>query len=90
MPFDLVDRLTLRPREVARATGISLRTVQSMIDTGELSSMKVRGCVVVAAQDLLRFLEASRRDKQPRHDAGSLAERARAVIDAACKRRARV
>ena len=34
--LDLVDRLTLRPREVARVTGFSLLTVHKWIDSGEL------------------------------------------------------
>jgi excisionase family DNA binding protein len=60
VPVDVADRLTLRPREVARATGFGLRTVERWIATGRLSSIRVEEGVAVALQDLLRFLEENR------------------------------
>lgn len=80
IPLDLVDRLTLRPREVARVTGFSLLTVRKWIDSGELEVIQVPGGLAVSLADLLRFLEQHKVARQRRKSA-SLADRARALLD---------
>jgi hypothetical protein len=85
IPFDLLDRLTLRPREVAHATGLSLRLIEDLIAKGNLPARKVRGVVVVPVLSLLRFLEdqpSAARGRLPNEDA-PLTVRARALIDGA-------
>jgi excisionase family DNA binding protein len=79
LPIDVADRLTLRPREVARATGFGLRTVERWIAAGRLPAIRVDEGVAVALQDLLRFLEENR--AVPTQSAPtSLKDRARLVI----------
>jgi hypothetical protein len=39
IPVEFVDRLTLRPREVARLTGFSRRTVERWLAFGELAQL---------------------------------------------------
>ena len=56
--LELVDRLTLRPAEVARVTGIALRTVRQWIATERLPACKIDNLVLVPVLDLLRFLDA--------------------------------
>ena len=78
--LELVDRLTLRPREVARTTGFSHRTVEGWIASGALPAVKIGAAVAVPVADLLRFLEDHRIEAcgaQPR----SLSERARQAIE---------
>ncbi len=78
--LELVDRLTLRPREVARSTGFSLRTVEGWIASGSLPAVKIGAAVAVPVADLLRFLENHRlraESSQPR----SVAEQARSLIE---------
>jgi excisionase family DNA binding protein len=60
--IELLDRLTLRPREVAHTTGASLRTVETWIADGILRAVRVRGVVFVPLQDLLAFLEEHREE----------------------------
>ncbi len=59
IPLDLVDRLSLRPREVARSLGVSLRKVRSLIESGRLPACRVDEAVVVPVAAILRFLEAN-------------------------------
>ncbi len=60
VPVEVADRLTLRPREVARATGFGLRTVERWIATGRLPAIRLDEGVAVALHDLLRFFEENR------------------------------
>ncbi len=78
--LELVDRLTLRPREVARTTGFSHRTVEGWIASGSLPAIKIGAAFAISVADLLRFLENHRIDVvhgEPR----SLSERARQEIE---------
>ena len=59
IPLDLVDRLSLRPGEVARALGIKPRNVRSLIESGRLPASRVDRAVVVPVASILRFLEAN-------------------------------
>ncbi len=59
IPLDLVDRLGLRPREIARTLGLSLRKVRSLIESGRLPASRVDNSVVVPLLEILRFLEAN-------------------------------
>ncbi len=59
IPLDLVDRLSLRPREVARSLGVSLRKVRSLIESGRLPACRVDEAVVVPVAAIIRFLEAN-------------------------------
>ena len=62
LPLELVDRLSLRPGEVAKGTGFSTSKVNEWIATGRLPSVKIDGSVTVLMVDLLGFLEDHRRD----------------------------
>jgi excisionase family DNA binding protein len=53
-------RLTLRMREVAAQTGVSLSTVKNWCATGQLPSVRIGGVVLVKPQDLAEFLDAHR------------------------------
>ena len=59
IPLDLVDRLTLRPHETARALGVSPRKVRGLIESGRLPASRVDNAVVVPVLEILRFLEAN-------------------------------
>jgi len=78
--IELVDRLTLRPGEVARVTGVALRTVREWIAKERLAACKIDNLVLVPVLDLLRFLDA-----HPylgsRPQEGSLRDRAAAFIE---------
>jgi len=83
--IELLDRLTLRPREVARATGASLRTVETWIADRILRAVRVRGMVLVPLQDLLAFLEDHREDARVAPPS-SLRDRAAREIDRSSRR----
>lgn len=53
-------RLTLRMREVAALTGVSLTTVKGWCGTGVLPAVRVGGVVLVKPSDLEEFLDAHR------------------------------
>lgn len=53
-------RLTLRMREVAEQTGVSLTTVKGWCAGGELPSVRVGGVVLVKPADLEDFLDRHR------------------------------
>ena len=61
VPLDCVDRLSLRPREVAQVTGFSRSKVDDWIASGRLPSVRVDSCVSVLVSDLISFLEQHRR-----------------------------
>ena len=85
LPVDVANRLTLRPREVASATGFGLRKVQCWIAAGRLPAIRVDGSVAIALQDLLRFLEENRAvatKSAPR----KLKDRARLLIEEGSRR----
>jgi excisionase family DNA binding protein len=54
-----IDPLTMsfRPPQVARVTDLGLRTVETLISTGKLRSMRIGRCRVVRRKDLEDFLE---------------------------------
>ena len=80
VPVEVADRLTLRPREVAQATGFGLRTVERWIATGRLPAIRVDEGVAVALHDLLRFLEENRA-VPTRRIPTSLKDRAQLLIE---------
>ncbi len=53
-------RLTLRMREVAQLTGVSLTTVKGWCSSGRLTSVRIEGVVLVKPSDLEAFLDAHR------------------------------
>ena len=61
LPLETLDRLSLRPREVARGTGFSSAKISDWIADGRLPSVKIDGSVAVLMVDLLNFLERHRR-----------------------------
>lgn len=78
----LLDRIALRPREVAGALGVGLRKVEDWIASGRLGARKPdEGVVVVPLHELLAFLDDH--PYAPRRAGGGLQERARRLIDAA-------
>ena len=56
LPPPLRDRVTLRPREVAQITGLSVKTVHDLVNEGVLRRIKIRGCVLVPVEDVKRML----------------------------------
>lgn len=56
LPPHLRDRVTLRPREVAQITGLSVKTVHDLVNEGVLRRIKIRGCVLVPVEDVKRML----------------------------------
>ncbi|OBB53122.1 helix-turn-helix domain-containing protein [Mycolicibacterium fortuitum] len=54
----LLRKVGYRPREVAAATGISLRTIQRRIAEGELVAHRCGGVVLVYPRDLQAWLDA--------------------------------
>ena len=69
LPLQTLDRLGLRPGEVARGTGFSASKVDEWIAAGRLPSVKIDGSVTVLMVDLLEFLEGHRRAGVPRSTA---------------------
>lgn len=53
-------RLTLRMKEVAAQTGVSLGTVKNWCASGVLTSVRIGGVVLVKPADLDAFLDAHR------------------------------
>jgi excisionase family DNA binding protein len=53
-------RLTLRMREVAALTGVSLALVKTWCAAGDLPTVRIGGVVLVKPKDLEDFLEAHR------------------------------
>ena len=53
-------RLTLRMREVAAQTGVSLTTVKGWCASGELPSCRIGSVVLIKPDDLTAFLDAHR------------------------------
>jgi len=53
------DKQYLRAPEIARLTGMSIRTIRRWIDDGTLPSTKVGGARLVAKADLDRVLSPS-------------------------------
>jgi excisionase family DNA binding protein len=67
LPPHLRDRVTLRPREVAQITGLSVKTVHDLVNEGVLRRMKIRGSVLVPVEDVKRMLsEAAGGHAEPR------------------------
>lgn len=60
MSTDREKRLTLRMKEVAAQTGVSLTTVKGWCATGALTSVRIGGVVLVKPDDLEAFLDAHR------------------------------
>ena len=60
MTADREQRLTLRMREVASQTGVSLTTVKGWCSSGALTSVRIGGVVLVKPEDLTAFLDAHR------------------------------
>lgn len=79
LELELLDRLALRPREVAHALGVSHRTVEGWIASGQLAASKPERAVLVSLPDLLAFLDAHR--LAPRSAAEALADRAQRFLD---------
>ena len=84
IPLDCADRLALRPREVARAIGFSLSTVEGWIRAGRLPAVQPdpKGGITVLVPDLVEFLEANYRRVRP-CESSSVEQRAKALIDGA-------
>jgi len=75
----VVDRIALRPKEIASTLGVALRTVEGWIAEGSLPAAKRGRVVMVALVDLLRFLEENQvqpRTRNPRN----LQEKAASLI----------
>lgn len=87
LPLEVIDRISLRPFEVARAIGVSPRKVTEWIASGRLPALKPDGVVLVALQDLLAFLESH--PYVPRQPARPLPERARAFLSSPRRRASR-
>ncbi len=67
LPPHLRDRVTLRPREVAQITGLSVKTVYDLINEGVLRRIKIRGSVLIPVEDVKRMLsEADGKPAEPR------------------------
>jgi len=67
LPPHLRDRVTLRPREVAQITGLSVKTVHDLVNEGVLRRMKIRGSVLIPVEDVKRMLsEADGKPAEPR------------------------
>jgi excisionase family DNA binding protein len=67
LPPHLRDRVTLRPREVAQITGLSVKTVHDLVNEGVLRRMKIRGAVLIPVEDVKRMLsEAAGGHPEPR------------------------
>ena len=82
LSLELLDRIALRPREVAGALGVGLRKIEDWIASGRLGARKPdEGVVVVPLHELLAFLDDH--PYVPSGTRGSLRERARRLIDAA-------
>lgn len=81
MPVDVVDRLSWRPREVARITGLSARKVEQLIASGRLGHSKIDGAVLVPVVDVLRLLEDHRREISPKREDLSRSERVRQFLE---------
>ena len=61
LPVDsLVGRLTLRVDEVAKAVGVSVRTVQGWVSNGRLTASKPDRVLLIPLADVLRLLEETR------------------------------
>ena len=50
-------RPTLRPREVAELSGLSIKTVRRLIEDGTLRSRKIGRAVLVLTPDVISLLE---------------------------------
>lgn len=82
LPLELLDRIALRPREVAGALGVGLRKVEDWIASGRLGARKPdEGVVVVPLHELLAFLDDH--PYAPRESGGSVSEQARRLIESA-------
>lgn len=55
-PLRLADRLALRPREAAKALGLSERTFRSLLP--KLPHVRTGGAVLIPVEPLRRWLEA--------------------------------
>ena len=56
LPPHLRDRVTLRPREVAQITGLSVKTVHDLANEGVLRRTKIRGSVLIPVDDVKQML----------------------------------
>ena len=59
LPPHLRDRVTLRPREVAQITGLSVKTMHDLVNEGVLRRMKIRGSVLIPVEDVKRMLSVA-------------------------------
>jgi excisionase family DNA binding protein len=60
LPTRFRDRVTLRPREVAAITGLSVKTVNDLMNQGVLRRIKVGGSVLVLVEDVEEMLSGER------------------------------
>jgi excisionase family DNA binding protein len=52
----MIERLSYRIADAAKATGLSTRTIWRLISRGELRTVKVGGSTVIRADDLRAYL----------------------------------
>ena len=52
LPLRFRDRVTLRPREVAQITGLSVKTVHDLLNKGALRRIKIRESVLIPVADV--------------------------------------
>jgi len=64
-PLPYQDRLLLRPREVAAATGLSRSMVYELIGRGELPSIRVGKSVRVPVADLQQWIRDQAVQQRP-------------------------
>lgn len=55
---DLADRITLRPRDAARALGISERTLRDLLGSGAIAHMRLKRAILIPRADLEAFVAA--------------------------------
>jgi excisionase family DNA binding protein len=65
-PLNLADRMALRPKEVARALGLSERTVRQILP--ELPTVRVGSVVLVPKEMLERWLQEQAETQEGRID----------------------
>lgn len=54
------DRLAYRPQEAAEAMGVSKKTIEAVMERGELRGRRIGRCVVILAKDLEAWAEGLR------------------------------
>jgi excisionase family DNA binding protein len=61
-----VDRIGLRPREIAQTLGVAPRTVENWIESGRLRAVKVGRIVIVPTVALFEFLDRHEHRRETR------------------------